>query len=74
VEVFRPRIDRAVKGALDAGICQIDRPVKELILSILSEPVTIAGSVGPLMVSLNRMLASLVRCYEGEQKLLDLPE
>jgi CRISPR-associated protein Cas1 len=74
VEVFRPRIDLAVKRAVDGGVCQIDRPVKQLILSILSEPVTIAGSLGPLMVSLHRMLGSLVRCYEGGQKGLDLPE
>jgi CRISPR-associated protein Cas1 len=74
VEVFRPRIDVAVRSAVINGTREIDRPAKELILSILSEPVSIAGSVGPLMVSLHRMLASLVRCYEGTQKMLDLPE
>jgi CRISPR-associated protein Cas1 len=74
VEVFRPRIDRAVVGAIGAGTTEINIDAKRPILSLLSEQVSIAGQAGPLMVSLHRMLASLVRCFEGEQKTLDLPE
>jgi CRISP-associated protein Cas1 len=74
VEVFRPRIDRAVIAAMSAGVKAIDRPGKQPILELLAEPITIAGQAGPLMVGLHRMLASLVRCFEGTQKKLDLPE
>jgi CRISPR-associated protein Cas1 len=74
VEVFRPRVDRAVVGVVSAGKSAIDKEAKQAVLSLLAEPVSIAGQVGPLMVSLHRMMASLVRCFQGEQKKLDLPE
>lgn len=74
VEVFRPRVDRAVVGLLSRGITKIDRDSKREILSLLSEPVMLNGESGPLMVSLHRIVASLLRCLEGTQKRLDLPE
>jgi CRISP-associated protein Cas1 len=74
VEVFRPRIDRAVVELVQSGKTEIDKQVKQPILALLAEPITVAGQAGPLMVCLHRMLGSLVRCFEGDQKLLDLPE
>jgi CRISPR-associated protein Cas1 len=74
VEVFRPRIDRAVVGYVSGGAAAIDKAAKAAILSLLSEPITVGGISGPLMVGLGRMLASLVRCFEGTQKSLELPE
>jgi len=74
VEVFRSRIDAAVVRRVAEGADQIDKDSKRCILSLLSEPITVAGQSGPLMVGLHRMLSSLVRCFEGEQKKLDLPE
>jgi len=52
----------------------MNREVKERILELLTEPMVVAGQAGPLMVGLHRVVASLVRCYAGEQKRLDLPE
>jgi CRISPR-associated protein Cas1 len=74
VEVFRPRIDRAVVGCVKSGKDEIDKDAKRCMLEILAEPISVAGQTGPLMVGLHRILASLVRCFEGSQKKLDLPE
>ena len=40
---------------------------------MLTETITVAEMSGPLMVALHRVVSSLVRCYAGEQKQLDLP-
>jgi len=73
VEVFRPRIDRAVIEFIKTGATEIDKEAKRAVLSLLSEPITVAGQSGPLMVGLHRMLASLVRCLQGSDKRIDLP-
>ena len=74
VEVFRPRVDRAVIEHLKTGKTEIDKDGKRAVLSLLVEPVTIAGQSGPLMVGLHRMTASLARAFEGTDSTLDLPE
>jgi CRISPR-associated protein Cas1 len=74
VEVFRPRIDRAVKELLLRGGGMIDREGKQAILSLLAEEITVAGQKGPLMVQLHRVVASLVHCLQGSGRTLDLPE
>jgi hypothetical protein len=43
------------------------------LLGVLAATVKVGGTYGPLMVALGRTVASLVRCYAGEQKQLDLP-
>lgn len=74
VEVFRARIDRAVVEYVKTGTTEIDRDAKRAVLQLLSEPITVAGQSGPLMVGLHRMVSSLVQCFEGSAKKLDLPE
>jgi len=49
VEVFRPRIDRAVIEHLKTGKGEIDKDAKTAILSLLAEPLTVGGATGPLM-------------------------
>jgi len=74
VEVLRPRVDRAV-AQLDAqGVEVIDKPAKEVLLGLLSEEATIGDQGGPLMVQLQRFAVSLLRCYEGASKRLEIPE
>lgn len=73
VEVFRPRVDKAVLELLKRGIGFVEKESKREILSLLIETITVAEMSGPLMVALHRVISSLVRCYEGEQKQLDLP-
>jgi len=53
---------------------ELTQPVKARLLEVLYEQVRIAGFEGPLMVGLHRTMASLQRCFAGEQKELDLPE
>lgn len=74
LELFRPRVDRAVVELVREGNQIIDRPAKEKLLGILAEEVAIGGQSGPLLVQLHRLAVSLLRCYEGERKSLELPE
>lgn len=74
VEVLRPSVDRAVLDLMRGGGGFIDREAKQKLLALLAEEVTLAGVGGPLMVQLHRMATSLLQCYEGEKKRLDLPE
>jgi CRISPR-associated protein Cas1 len=74
VEVFRPRVDRAVVEQMKAGRSAIDKEAKQGILSLLVEPIVVGGQSGPLMVGLHRVAASLVRCLQGLDKRLELPE
>lgn len=73
VEVLRPAVDRAVKGIMVEGGGMIDRAAKQRLLPLLTDEVQMAEQKGPLMVQLHRVIASLVRCFAGEQKQLDLP-
>ncbi|MGB7160688.1 MAG: type II CRISPR-associated endonuclease Cas1 [Tepidisphaeraceae bacterium] len=74
VEVLRPMVDRAVLDLLRAGAGFIDHASKQKLLALLADEVTVAGEGGPLMVQLHRIATSLLRCYEGTGKRLDLPE
>ena len=76
VEPFRGFVEAKVKE-----ICQgegvpdeLDQQLKTRLLEVLYEEVGIGGYKGPLMVGLHRTMASLLRCFAGEQKELDLPE
>ena len=73
VEVFRPRVDRAVVECMKQGTSEIGMDAKRIILSLLAEPITVEEYNGPLMVGLQRILASLVRCLLGSDKELNLP-
>lgn len=75
VEVLRPRVDAVVIKLLrQEGGGFVDKPAKKALLELLVQEVTVGGQSGPLMGGLHRMVSSLVRCYEGEQKELDFPE
>jgi CRISPR-associated protein Cas1 len=73
LEVLRPRVDRAVVELMREGGGFIDGGSKEKLLGILAEEVELGEQSGPLMVQLHRMAASLLRCYEGTGKRLELP-
>lgn len=73
LEPLRPLVDRKVKALHQGGAVEINRETKSELLTLLTAEVEVAGEKGPLMVGLVRMAASLVRCYAGEQKKLDLP-
>jgi CRISPR-associated protein Cas1 len=73
VEVLRPRVDRTVVECLVEGGGIVDKAAKTRILSLLAAEVKLGDQKGPLMVQLHRLATSLLRCYEGTSKWLDLP-
>jgi len=76
LEPFRGFVESKVRDIYwDIGsIDELEQSTKAKLLEILYEEVNIAGFKGPLMVGLHRTMASLQRCFEGEQKFIDLPE
>jgi CRISPR-associated protein Cas1 len=73
VEPLRPLVDARVKGLADGGCIELNPQTKPELLSVLTTEVRVADQTGPLMVALHRMVASLVRCYEGAATRLDIP-
>jgi CRISPR-associated protein Cas1 len=73
IEPLRPLVDARVRGLVGAGRETLDQPAKAELLEIMTETVRIAEQTGPLMVALHRMVASLVRCYQGTDKTLHFP-
>jgi len=71
-----------LRAFADARVCEIVRreppeltpATKRPLLELLTLEVRCADQTGPLMVALHRMVASLVRCYAGESKRLEIPE
>ena len=76
LEPFRGFVEYKVREICEGeGIVdELEQRIKARLLEVLYEPVTIGGFKGPLMVGLHRTMASLQRCFAGEQKYLDLPE
>jgi len=73
VEPLRPLMDDRVRDLFRQGYEDLSQEAKGRLLEILQEPVRLGRRRGPLMVSLHRMVASLVRCYQGEAKKLEIP-
>ncbi len=73
MEPLRPLVDARVKLLCEKGERLITPPVKRELLSVLAETVETGETTGPLMVSLERFVASLVRCYRGEERCLVIP-
>ena len=76
VEPFRGFVEAKVREICEGGDFdgELDQKIKGRLLEVLYEPVTIGGFKGPLMVGLHRTMASLQRCFAGEQREVDLPE
>lgn len=76
LEPFRGFVEAKVRDVCrEIGVSDnLDQTVKSKLLEVLYESVTIGGFNGPLMVGLHRTMASLQRCFAGEQKEIDLPE
>lgn len=76
MEPYRPFIDVLVLNLLKQGhtFTTISKPIKEALLGIPVIDVYYQGQSSPLMVFSQRTTASLVRCYEGEQRKIIYPE
>jgi len=75
MEPFRGFVEAKVRD-----ICEnnddtenLDQFLKARLLEVLYDEVKIANYKGPLMVGLHRTVASLCRCFQGQQKTIDLP-
>jgi len=73
LEPFRPLVDRRVRHRIGRGRTELDQMSKAYLLQLLTERVWMDDEAGPLMVSLQRMVGSLVRCLRGEGKRLLIP-
>lgn len=76
IEPLRPLVDDRVRELHRQGYTELDQPAKAALLEILADPVALGSGDeigGPLMVQLHRYVASLVRCYAGKARELEIP-
>ncbi len=73
IEPFRPLVDDRVREMYRQGYEELNQPAKAELLSLLTLPMQLGEQTGPLMVMFARLVASLVRCYTGEAKKLEIP-
>ncbi|HNQ22580.1 MAG TPA: type II CRISPR-associated endonuclease Cas1 [Phycisphaerae bacterium] len=73
VEPLRPLVDACVRGLRNEGASELNPEAKRGLLTVLTAEVRCGDQAGPLMVALHRMVASLVRCFEGSAKRLEIP-
>ncbi len=74
VEPLRPIVDDRARELYRQGFDQLDAEGKAGLLKLLAEDVRLGGETGPLMVVLHRYVASLVKCFQGDAKRLEIPE
>ncbi len=74
IEPFRPFVDRRVKQMARDGREEINQAAKAELLGMLASPLRLRDQTGPWMVMVHRLAASLVRCYAGETRRLEIPE
>ena len=73
IEPLRPLVDDRARELYHRGVDQLSPEAKAGLLDILAQRVQTGKQYGPLMVSLHRMVASLVRCFQGGSKRLEIP-
>lgn len=74
LEPLRPIVDRRVRELfINHQRCELDQPTKAGLLEVLTQTVMVNDEKGPLMVSLQRMVASLVKCFDGSAQELVIP-
>ena len=73
VEPLRPVVDARVHHLYQSGLRTLNRTTKAGLLDLLTCPMMVKDEQGPLMVSVHRMAASLVKCFKGEENKLVIP-
>lgn len=76
MEPYRPFVDEVVLQLVKSGedYSQLTNIHKKALLSIPTLDIKLDGKRSPLMVGLQRTTASLVACYEGEERKILYPE
>jgi CRISPR-associated protein Cas1 len=73
IEPLRPFVDARVRTLAFAGENELTQPVKGELLNLLVEEVRVGDFAGPLAVAMHRYVSSLVKCYNAEARLLEVP-
>lgn len=73
IEPLRPMVDACVRQLAFAGETELTQPVKAELLDLLTAEMQVGEFAGPLMVSLHRYVASLVKVLEGVARELEVP-
>lgn len=73
MEPLRPLVDQVVQRLFTEGAMQLNRQTKRPLLEVLTMTVTMDDTAGPLGVALQGLATSLVRCYEGQARVLEIP-
>ena len=63
MEPYRPWVDRRAITLVREGMTEITKEVKQDLLSVLTDPVLMAGREGPLVQALDRTASSLAKCF-----------
>jgi CRISPR-associated protein Cas1 len=74
MEPLRPLVDDRARELWRMGYDTITPEAKAELLKLLAVDVRFGDETGPLMVSLHRFAASLVKCFQGESRRLEIPE
>lgn len=73
MEPFRPYVDEIVYHLCEEGRLSVTKETKVNLIGVLSCDTHYDNVMRPLQVGLSMTMASLARCYAGEQKKLSLP-
>ena len=74
VEPLRALVDDRARELYRQGYDGLSSEAKAGLLKLLADDVRLGEETGPLMVCLHRYVASLVKCFEGSGKRLEIPE
>ena len=75
IEPYRPFVDEAVYEIIQKYPLEptLVKEIKAELLQVLTTDVRIGKNTRPLMVGMSQTTASLVRCFAGEQRIVDYP-
>lgn len=73
MEPYRPFVDEIVYHLCEEGKFELNKETKAELLGILSCDTFFPKVTRPLQIGLSITMASLSKCYAGEQKTLSLP-
>ncbi len=73
LEPFRPLVDVTVRDLWRAGIQEINQEAKQRLLTLLTHTCETGGQIGPLLVAMEFLGASLLKCLAGQEKNLRVP-
>jgi CRISP-associated protein Cas1 len=73
IEPLRPLVDDRARELYRQGFDELIPEAKAGLLKLLADDVRLDEQTGPLMVVMHRFVASLVKCFQGQAKRLEIP-